>query len=385
MNFRFSHVVWGQAFTSRFLRACLPSQLSPGNLPRMAGLGEVTYRIYTTAADAETIRRAAAFRSLATLANVEFAEISGLAWVGRYHAMTQCHAHFLQCYSQNDDSLIMANPDWIWADGAMARLVELSSAGKRLVAITTPRVAAETFLPDYLRDFGDIGGRAALPRELVRLALRHLHPITRTRMWENTGLRSCAGELWWQIENEGLLARQFSLHPLMVRPRRGDPLPQRTIDADYIASLELVKDEMHVVIDSDDLLVLDFTSVDVRPEASPESNTIDEVVAWARSMTLARHREFVLHRVRFHAGDPSAAWDPVERRSDEVVTEILTRLSAVRADHASSPRPARGFNYWVNKLRTLGIHQLLVIGRQRVLARLGSMMGRPELKIRMTS
>ena len=386
MKLRFGTVVWGKKFTDRFLTACLPGQLSPQNLPFVATRADCRYRIYTTSADADTIRRSVSHDALASIMPVEIAEISGLALVGRYSAMTQCHSHFLKSYRSEDVAFVTTNPDWVWSNGAMARLLQLAEAGKRLVALTGPRVVAESFLPEYLQQLDRAPGNVLTARELVRLALRHLHPITQSRLWETTGRRSCGGELWWMVRDEGLLTRQFHLHPILVRPADRQIVLKKTIDADYITAMVTTWDDVHIVQDSDDLCILDFTSIAEPVDAAPDGNTIDDVVMWARDSTLAPHREFVLRPIRFHWTDCSPAWREVEQRSDAVVATILDRLALIPTEPArlSRTRYLRP-GFWRAKVLRFGLRQLAFAASSRLLQRVGGALGRNAIAITLTT
>src|SRR6202035_2130149 len=71
----------------------------------------------------------------------------------------------------------MAHPDVAWSDGLLARCADAIAAGKVGVAIPYIRVISETFGPDLASRAADAaitlsGG------ELVRLGVRHMHPLS---------------------------------------------------------------------------------------------------------------------------------------------------------------------------------------------------------------
>jgi len=84
-RFHFSSAIFGQDYLERFLAAGLPSQLSPGNLPALAGdQPRPCYHIHAPAAEALAIRASALYPRLQALVEVEFHDIQ--AQVERFRA-----------------------------------------------------------------------------------------------------------------------------------------------------------------------------------------------------------------------------------------------------------------------------------------------------------
>jgi hypothetical protein len=75
-------------------------------------------------------------------------------------------------------------PDVAWANGSFAHLAHLASEGKRAIYTTYLRVVQETCVPDLLRLHANPAASEinASSRELVDLALRHIHPLAITYM-----------------------------------------------------------------------------------------------------------------------------------------------------------------------------------------------------------
>ena len=65
--YHFLTPVWGKAYTKTYLELVMPAQLSQGNLKAFAGAPSSRYVIYTTEADAETIKASPAFRKLSAI------------------------------------------------------------------------------------------------------------------------------------------------------------------------------------------------------------------------------------------------------------------------------------------------------------------------------
>jgi len=68
--------VWGVRHTDLFLEMTLPNLLSDGNLPALASVHRVVYRIHTTLKDMERIKVSASGKMLAKLVPVEICNAS---------------------------------------------------------------------------------------------------------------------------------------------------------------------------------------------------------------------------------------------------------------------------------------------------------------------
>lgn len=166
-RFGFVAVVWGAAFTDAFSKVCLPSLLSPGNLIYLAERTDSRFCIYTTRKDAQVIRASAGYKTLSAIMPVDIVAISGVSYVRKYEAMTQCHAHFIRSNRGNDCAFVFVSPDIVMGDGGFARLLQISKSGKRLVAMGAVRLLKETFIPAYLGLYCKDGKHQAIrPREL---------------------------------------------------------------------------------------------------------------------------------------------------------------------------------------------------------------------------
>lgn len=390
-RFAFATVVWGMGFVEAFLDVCLASLLTPGNLPLCAQRMPCRYRIYTTGRDAHAVRRSESYRRLTSIMPVELALISGVAWIGKYQAMTQCHGDFIRSVAGEDCAFFIVSPDVVWADGAFARLLEISKLGKRMAVMSTPRLAKETFVPSLLQRYRRDGVLAGIPpRELVALALRHLHPVTLAQL-SDPGRHPGAelGDFVWPVGGEGLLVRQFHMQPLMVRPADRNAVPHVAFDFDYSLKACPDPDDAYVIEDSDELCVFDFTGGSSgNSSARREPRTIEEIVSWARSNTHVVHQAFVRHKIRFHRRDCSEQWNEVERRSDLTLDPVLARLVDTPSSGVPTRPTARRYlspAYLVAKFRQKGARAFV---RQacRTLARGGArQIYGPSIKIRIAA
>lgn len=340
-EFKFACVVWGSTFVKGFLDVCLASMLTRGNLPHLAERTRCTFRIYTTAGDIAAIRASASYRRLKNVMPVEIAVISAIGRVGRYQAMTQCHADFIRSARADESALVFVCPDVVWADGAGARLYEILASGKRMVALLTPRVVKETFLAELLARYQEDGQLSPIPsRDLVRLSMLHLHPELTAAIWRGQSRAgSFASGAYWMAEG-GYLARQFHLFPLAVVPEHRDAVPAVSVDADYCLAACPDPSDVYIVEDSDDLCLVDFTTLESARPVPMTGTPVEQMVSWARGRTDTRNREFATHVLRYHWTDVPLSWDAVERQSDDFINAVLAQLD--RPDQvATSARPSR--------------------------------------------
>ena len=360
-RFQFIAVVWGTAFTEAFLEFCLPSQLTPNNLPHFAKFSKAIYRIYTRTSDAKIIKNSESYKRLRTLMPVEIAVISGISRVGKYKSMSECHAHSIRTSSDEDISFVFICPDVVWADGAFARLLEIAHSGKRLVAVFTPRLIKENFLPALSKRSKEHRGFDAIkPRELVRMAMEHLHPEVTSMIW-NSGKPSSTlfTGLFWSFP-QGLLARQFHLFPLMVKPVDRTTVPVISLDADYTLNACPDLEDIYVVCDSDELCGVDFTSVSdaISILQSCSGDVIRESAHWAGLHTHQIHREFVKYKILFHADELPADFYQIEQESDLIVDSILSLAddpSCTKSPFETSLRRYISARFILSKIRDMGV------------------------------
>lgn len=388
MKYRLMTVVWGAEYTKAFQEVCLQTLLSPANLPALRDV-DATYRIYTTEECVTPLQKSRSYEELTAIMPVEFAAISGISYVGKYASMTQSNAHFIQEYAgQNDVALIFITSDLVWSDGALARVRQITEAGKRLIALATPRLTKETLLPALQAAFGtrDGGLRPIERRELVRLAMDHLHPETVAQFWQGDRTRRTDGVFFWPVEGEGLLLRQAHQFPLMIRPGSAGILPNVALDSDYIARVPLEEDQIHVVEDSDDICAMDYTASAPQPAAPPAGGAIAEMADWVAVHTRARHRDFLRRRLRFHWKDCSERWREVERQSDVAIEDLLERVGGRDAPpRVVTPSPMRYIRptFLARKIREQGTVGVLRTAYDRVAHPILRRVHGPTIRIRM--
>ncbi len=163
-------------------------------------------------------------------------------------------------------------------------------------------------------------------------------------IWDPERIHTWPSHLYWPVGSEGLLARCFHLHPLLIRPVR-DVYPSGTIDGDYLSHAFSDPAGGLVLTDSEELCCIEVSASSHRAgESRPGRGGPAAVAAWARDYTRPLHWSFLDHRIRFRATEDRGNWDEVERESDRAVETIRFLLDglAVHAERATPFSATRG-------------------------------------------
>jgi hypothetical protein len=376
MKFHFINAVWGDSYTDAFLKVCLPSQLSPGNLPAWPAREQSVYRIFTTAHDAGVIEQSAAYATLARTLPTEIVTIDQHIVRNKYLAMNGCHGQAIREADKAGAGIIFLAPDVVCADGMFRALGKLAATGKRLVAIGMFRIVKETFFPAFLREHADAAGCTATisPRRLVEMGLKHMHPDSRCFFSNSGAVPEWCSNLYWEVPGEGVLGRFFHLHPLLINPsKKGIELGQKTLDSDYVWEACPDAADVYVVQDSDELCMCEFSSAAQRYFPCGAELRAARVAVWAALHANEQHQRFVRHRIALHTCDRSPRWQAAEQESDlfidtalrlmdELPEELLTLL--VESRDREQEKEAM-----IHQLHTAATERLRVIEEQQIAIR----------------
>jgi len=246
----------------------------------------------------------------------------------KYRALTKCHERAIKEAADEKAAIIFLQSDLIWPDETFANLKKIAQGGKRGVMVAASlRVVKETFVPAFLESFYSVNDFTASvsSRELVKLALDHLHPHTESRFWDSPNFH-WPDYLYWRVNNEGVLTRAFFLHPLMTSPVRRI-IPAWTVDsANYISFAHPNPDDLYIVEDSDEIVGIEISKLGSHGELLPNRSNVFKVAHWAKYYARPYHRRFLTRKIRIHSGDISPRWKEVEKSSDRVVKYICILL-----------------------------------------------------------
>lgn len=323
--------VWGAGFIDLFLDFCIPNQLSPANLPALPAGSR--YRIFTTSEDVAQLTTSLRLDAVRRLMPVDIVEVDmseadrqaspGEGW-NTHKRMIACHRRAVADAAPERRALIFLTPDIVLAEGTIAGLVRMHSAGARAVMTTGLRLSRDGFVAAL----AERGAASALPpRELVGLAMGHLHSWTSSLMADGTSTSDNPTAVYWPVRSgttlNGILVRSFFLHPILVDPVHRTKLPGGPIDSHYVRDCCPDLSQVRVVDDSDELAVFELS-----PEGRIIGNQIRRHgVSVLRLATVAaqcnrHHISYWERPIRLHAGEFDKRWAEAERTSAALAAQV---------------------------------------------------------------
>lgn len=315
--------VWGEWHLDAMRHVMLPTLLSPGNLPALSSRFPTRYRIATTPADRERIEAWPIFAHLAAAVKIEWTTENASPDVA-YHvewyerALIDARTRNAYCF--------MVYPDVAWSDGTFTRCADAIAAGKLGVAIPYLRVISETFVPEIASRGIDTAMRLS-GGELVRLGVRHMHPLSVAAMAGGSDALPSL-EVFWRVPNQGLLLRQMSRELSMSRvpPKMG---AERLANNRYWHARDITDPEsLYLSSDSDDMFMLSLApllkdfQIYVPQHAIQPMDLARVSLHPANNHPLVKH--FATRQVRLHYdGLDKSRWRRFERRADRFVGQTL--------------------------------------------------------------
>lgn len=326
---------WGKEYVDMFLNVALPCHLSPGNLPAICDNHDLLYKIYTTEEGEACIGNHPALLKLKALVKtriitIDPADLSGE--YGKFSPLIQLHNRAIEEADRDEAGLILLLPDFFMTDGTLSRLLVIAGKGYRAILTLTLRLVKETAIPDFISRYYSPADYTltASPRESVKVALKHLHPIERSYYW-GSNLSSFPIHVYWPTGDEGLIAHCYYLMPILVNPRIRGLKPQLTVDVDYVDLVCPRHSENYVVRDSDELVCFEFTGqavTDANAEVlEPFRPTPWNLAKWAvvhanPVYSSLLHHWYFQQTIRIHTADLSPRWNKADRESSKIVSQV---------------------------------------------------------------
>lgn len=323
MKYNLVTVVWGAEYTDLFVNVIMPSMLTPGNLYAFDKKPGNLYRIYTTVEDSKKIVESDAFKKISGILATDIVEIENKDFTEKYRVMSECHKKAIKAAETENAAIIFIAPDAIFSEGSISKMLSLAESGKRAVMIAGIRVAKDTFLPEFTRQFSANGiAKPATARQLIKLSLAHLHPISKSLMWEAERFHNAPSHIYFEVPGEGIVACCFHLLPALVNPVRTN-LQFQTIDGNYIRGACPDPDDMYIVSDSDEVLSVEMSSLAMKSDCGKTGANAFKVAIFAKYAADPYNRLFVRHKIRLHTDDISPKWAGIEEYSDKNIDRIF--------------------------------------------------------------
>lgn len=319
--------VWGAPYVKLFMDVAIPAQLALGNLPVFKNDSYSRYVIFTRPEDEASIREASIFKKLSETITVIIEYIDETITIP-HDLMSACHKRGIAMADEAEAAALFLNPDLVFADGSFRKVKELAEQSTDVILTTGIRTLKQGVLPALKSYFAEDGILTVHTQELMRIALDHLHPLADSSWWEEKEESDLIpANLYWRAGNEGIVARCFHLHPLMVYPQRKGAVFFGTVDDDYVAAACPDASHDYVITDSDELLAIELSDPARAFLTGFRKQSIDDCTVWAEQFTNARHRRFFDVVILMHAGIKDySAWQEATEKSHKVVKTIKSRL-----------------------------------------------------------
>jgi hypothetical protein len=375
--FYFIVVLWGERFRDYFLKFCLASALSPGNIPALNTSPRSKFLIATRPGDWAAMRGSDMFQLLERYIDPVFIEIppcppdrSAYQHMSIGHRMACEMAHGNKAYA------VILTPDCMLSEGSVARLQELARGGTKLVLTAALRFGEEPFFA-RLREIGALPNESrsapGMPlvitgRQMVYAAVNGFHSETLAYEWDAPGLMAISPAAWWRVPNEdGIVLHSLSWAPLLldygaIGDHDTSTFDQWTLDGDYLYNNTKTIQQIHVVQDSDELFLASW---------GPLAERAVTKTRFPFDKRLAGHffkqsfhsgffdplkRKLFFLPVRWHSKPLNGKWDEVEQHAMAELRPWVTppdEVAAVAADHKRGRLAAAATNLPLSVLRSL--------------------------------
>ena len=341
--FYFIVVVWGERYTDFLLNFCIPALLSPHNIPALANRGGNKFLVATTDEDWKRMQPRPIFQLLKQYVEPVFIRIPPCP-EGVSHCIHMGVGHKLATHMAFEDRAygVLLTPDLMVSDGTMAAAQSHAVNGVQVVLTAALRFAEEPLF-EHLEKLGIVAidsrfGDEARPlvatgRQLVWAGIRSFHSETLCYEWEKPYFAFFPPACWWRVpEEDGIIVHSLSWAPLLVdydavEHHDSSMMDHWTIDGDYVYQNFGLDGKVHVVQDSDEIMLVSWAPLSDREQPlKPKYWFTNRFIGeWAKGMVLydtLRHpfidllkRNIFVRPVYWHARDINPKWGIVERKA----------------------------------------------------------------------
>jgi hypothetical protein len=304
----------------------IPAQLAQGNLAAFQDQPGNRYIIYTRPEDAEVIQSSPIFGPLKACVPVTFEFITEKIDIV-HDMMTDCFRRGIKVAEDVEAAVLFLTPDIVFSDGSFTTLKHLSDRGHDVIYIPAIRTMKNAVAASLAKSYRRGNATQVSPRQLMRIALDNLHPLGDLSWWEEGEGGLIPANIYWRVDDEGLVGRCFHLHPILVHPQRKNATFFGTVDDDYVPATCPDSSGDYVVVDSDQLLAIELSDPGRFFEMRSAKGSVGDAVRWAEQFTNARHRSLFKAPIRMHTGiSQPLKWAAAEDRARVVAEEIELRL-----------------------------------------------------------
>jgi hypothetical protein len=242
---------------------------------------------------------------------------------------------------------VVITPDCMFSDGSVAHLQELARSGAQVVLTAALRLGEEPLF-DNLKRLGVLSAESRSDsgrpltitgRQMAKASVDSFHTETLSYEWAAPYITPISPAAWWRVPGEnGVLLHSMSWAPVLldygaIERHDTSTLDDWTIDGDYLFKNLGNSAKVHVIQDSDELLLASWGPMSDRPFkplALFRSKYGKRLGARLRAQQFRASfyspifdplkRGIFFLPVRWHARDLNETWTTVER---EAMNELL--------------------------------------------------------------
>lgn len=320
--------VWGTWHTNILLDVCLPSLLSPGNLPAFAKMVDAHYVIRTAKDDVTRIATAPVVRALRKHLPVSVEVASQI------DVSDPIGSHVRVWNAANQDAkargalVALIIPDLVWADGSFASVGRALKSGKRVIYAAFSRAVTETLVESVKTDFKGLDGTslAISTAEMVQLAISHMHPLNAAYRRDSDHFPVHPQLMIWPVENEGFLNKYLLGEFLVFDPQADLTTAYALKSVDDLNTLKFFDR-------SDELMALSITGLRKDVDWYTPARTANPVSAarWWLDCDSPANDFCIRQNIRFHTGTMTEArWRRREQQADIYMQRVVANREMLR-------------------------------------------------------
>ena len=393
--FYFVVVFWGERFRNYLVDFCIPSLLSPHNIPVLPPGGRDKFIFCTTADDWHALAGTKIFGLLKEHIEPYFIEIppapsdrSGCEHMGIGHKLAAQMAYRDKVYG------VFLTPDLMVSDGTVRALQLHARAGYKVVLTAALRFGEEPLF-ENLKAMGVIQEKhecsesgsplVITGRQMVAAGLGSFHSETQRYEWDASYFSNFPVACWWRVpEENGIVLHSLSWAPFlcdygMVEGHDTSALDTWTMDGDYVyRNFGNSETAYYVVRDSDEMMLVSWAPLSDRPQSLALNplkrlpvigNVLKGGILRATMLSVvfdSLKLRIFFQPVRWHSRELTARWKETEARAAQVLHCYLWDLGS-SFQNIRSETPAKTDSIAPSKLngdfRTLLLALLVPVAR----------------------
>jgi hypothetical protein len=340
--------VWGYAYIKKFLEVALPTWLADGNLPAVSRMAPTEIVLLTSRDDEPYLRAHPAFLHLAAVCPITIHFIDHVITGNNYSTtMTLAYTEAVRQTggAMLDTCFLFLVSDYIVSDGSFTTVVERIQGGRSGVLAGNFQVVEEAAVPWLTELLKTTPAVLTLPpRELLKWALVHLHPVTTANTINFPVVHNeQSNRLFWRVDNQSLIGRFFLMHMIAIRPELQDFVIGSSCDYSFIPEM-CPSNNVEILNDSDDYLVIELQPRKheaqwIKPGKQMVRSLARSIGEWAT----VRHRENAATTVVYHAGERPASLRATIVEADRFIAEVNAALP-------KEPKPYRKHPFWTGAI-----------------------------------